>query len=181
MFNIKLHIIILGPPAVGKLTVGKVLSQLIDFPLFDNAKTVDLAALIHDYDTNEFRIYRDHLRNSFYRETVSNSKINGLISTNVLRHPINWKYFDKVENIFSNAGWETKYIMLTASEEELLNRVVSESRKSKYTLTSEESLRKWIFDNPLHTSLENHTCPIINTTNISIEEVVGKINLVINI
>ncbi len=175
MLNSRIHIVILGPPAVGKLTVSKRLSKMINFPVFDNAKTVDIASIIYNYGTAEFRQFRDRLRFAFYNEVAKSTFINGLISTNVLRHPNNWKYFDKVENIFKNSGWETRYIMLTASDEELQKRVISESRESKHTLTSKESLKKWISDNPFHILLENHICPVIDTTNISIEEIARKI------
>ena len=171
----KLHVVILGCPAVGKLTTSKALSKRLDYPVFDNAKVVDLVSVIHLYGTNEFRMYRDFLRHSFYTEALKNSNINGLISTNVLRHPDNWKYFDEIEDLFDGWGWDTKFILLTASNDALLKRASSESRRSKITINTKEELLSWLRTNPLCNSLENHACHVINTTEVDAEETADQI------
>jgi len=171
----KTHVVILGCPAVGKLTTARALSRRLDYPVFDNAKIVDLVSLIHLYGTIEFRIYRDFLRYSFYSEALKNGNINGLISTNVLRHPDNWRYFGKIEGLFESADWETRYILLTASNDALFKRVSSESRKSKNTIATKEELTEWLNANPLYNSLENRVFPIINTTEIDAEEAADRI------
>jgi len=171
----KTHVLILGCPGVGKFTTAKLLSQLIDYPVFDNAKIVDLVALIHRYGTAKFRVYRDVLRHSFYEEVLNNSDIIGLISTNVLRRPDNWTYFESVEKKFQDSGWETKYVLLTASNEELLSRVTSESRKSKSTINTEAQLLDWLKNNPLYNSMNNHVCHVIDTTELDVENTAYKI------
>ncbi|HDL01844.1 MAG TPA: hypothetical protein ENH23_06400 [candidate division Zixibacteria bacterium] len=177
----KKHILILGCPAVGKLTTAKALSRQLDYPVFDNAKIVDLVSLIHLNGTKEFRVYRDYLRRSFYTEALSNSNIIGLISTNVLRHPDNWKYFESIEDLFDKSGWVSEYILLTASSDVLLKRVVSESRKSKTTINTEEQLLNWLRINPLCNSIENHGCHVIDTTNLDAEKTANKINCVLEL
>ncbi len=172
----KKHVVILGCPAVGKLTTAKALSRRLDYPVFDNAKIVDLVSVIHSYGTKEFRIYRDYLLYSFYSEALKNSNIDGLISTNVLRHPGNWRYFGNIEELFYNYGWETRYILLTASNDELLKRVSSASRKSKITITTKAELADWLKANPLCNSLDNRVCPIVDTTEIDAEEAADRIH-----
>jgi len=113
--SIKTHIILLGPPAVGKLTVSRVLSDLTNYPVFDNAKTVDIALLLFDYHSKEYREYRDELRFSFYEKAVK-SEIKGLISTYCLRHPKNWEYLEAVAKIFQKHNWHTIYYLLTAKK-----------------------------------------------------------------
>ena len=41
---------IVGPQAVGKMTVGQELSKLIDYKLFYNHMTIEMVRLIFDYD-----------------------------------------------------------------------------------------------------------------------------------
>lgn len=169
------HVLVLGCPGVGKLTTAKLLSGQLGYPVFDNAKIVDLVALIHPYGTAEFKIYRDFLRHSFYEEVLARSNISGLISTNVLRHPDNWMYFEGVEQKFQESGWETKYILLTASNEEMLNRVTSESRRSKKTINTKEQLLVWLNNNPLFNSINNHACHVIDTTELDAEKTANEI------
>ena len=117
--NCRKHLFLLGPPAVGKLTVGKILSKRINYPLFDNAKTVDVASLLFDYDTNEYRAYRDEMRMLFYNKAMT-ANIKGLISTCCLRHPSNWCYFDSVEQLLNEHGWNTMYFLLGNTSHNLL-------------------------------------------------------------
>ncbi len=175
------HVWILGCPAVGKLTTARSLSKLLDYPVFDNAKVVDLVSLIHPYGTTEFRVYRDFLRYSFYGEVLKNSSVIGLISTNVLRHPDNWTYFESVEKIFQDSGWETKYILITASNEELLNRATSESRKSKRTIDTREQLLVWLKNNPLCNSIKEHVCHVIDTTELDAGNTAIKIKSLLSL
>ena len=89
----KKQIVILGPPAVGKRTVGHALGLSLSSPVFDNAKTVDLAILVYGYGGDEYRKYRDSLRMDFYDRFLRSSRHNYLISTNVLPKKDNWLYF----------------------------------------------------------------------------------------
>lgn len=171
----KQHIWILGCPGVGKLTVANLLSQEIGYPVFDNAKIVDLVALIHPYGTAEFRVFRDILRRSFYEEMLANSKISGLISTNVLKHPDNWTYFEGIENILQSSGWDTTYVLLTATNDELVARVASESRKTKFTIKTKEQMLGWLQENPFCNLVGDHVCHVIDTTVLDAKSTKNKI------
>ncbi|NTV41219.1 MAG: AAA family ATPase [Candidatus Moranbacteria bacterium] len=171
----KKHIVILGPPGIGKLTVGRFLADLTDFAIFDNAKTVDLALSIYQYGTPEFRKYRDKLRFDFYKEILKNSSIKGLISTNVLRHPDNWKYFNRIEKMFSKFGWATKFILLTADFTKLSERVNQPDRENKFSLHSTEEISKWFLENKTHSIDKYKKCTIINTTELSAQETANAI------
>ena len=48
-------VIICGPQAVGKMTVGQELSKITDYRLFHNHMTVEITRLIFDYDKVVFR------------------------------------------------------------------------------------------------------------------------------
>ena len=175
MFSSRIHIVILGPPAVGKLTVSRRLSEIINFPIFDNSKTVSIASIIYGYGTTEFRQFRDKLRFTFYNEVSKGETIQGLISTNVLRHPNNWIYFNKVEQIFTNYNWKTIYVLLIAELEVLFERVEQSDRLTKHSLHTKNELLNWLSENPLHSKIHYKKCKIIDTSNSDISEVVNKI------
>ena len=47
-------VLIIGPQAVGKMTVGQELSKLIDYKLFYNHMTIEMVRLIFDYDKKAY-------------------------------------------------------------------------------------------------------------------------------
>ena len=47
-------IILFGPPAVGKMTVGQELSRLTGYPLLHNHMTIDLVTEFFDFGTPQF-------------------------------------------------------------------------------------------------------------------------------
>ena len=48
-------VLIVGPQAVGKMTVGQELSKLIDYKLFYNHMTIEMVRLIFDYDKKVYK------------------------------------------------------------------------------------------------------------------------------
>lgn len=173
--TVKQHILILGPPAVGKLTVAKYLSKQVNYPVFDNAKTVDIALLLHEYTSDKYRTFRDELRLLFYREAAANGDINGLISTNCLRHPKNWEYFTSVEKLFNRHGWSTIYFLLTAEKNILMERAASADRTPKMSLNSRDAIESWFSTSPFHSQPQDHLCYSIDTTKMTVEEVAEEI------
>ena len=172
--NCRKHLFLLGPPAVGKLTVGKILSKRTNYPLFDNARTVDVASLLFDYGTNEYRAYRDEMRMLFYNKAMT-ANIKGLISTCCLRHPSNWCYFDCIEKLFNEHGWNTMYFLLTAEKKAIIDRAGSMERKSKNSLNKKPEIEQWFANSPFHSIPQGHLCNLINTTSYSAFDVADQI------
>lgn len=171
----KKHIVILGPPAVGKRTIGNALSLSLFSPVFDNAKTVDLAVLAYGYGGDEFREYRDFLRMDFYDRFLRSARYNYLISTNVLRHKENWSYFESVEQKFLEFGWSTIYILLTANVASLLCRAQSSSRQNKLSIRTAEEMINWLSCNPFHSDLHGRQALCLDTSTLSVDDSVEKI------
>ena len=46
--------ILFGPQAVGKMTVGQELAKLIEYKLFYNHMTIEMVRLIFDYDKDVY-------------------------------------------------------------------------------------------------------------------------------
>lgn len=141
----QLHLCLLGPPAVGKLTVGRLLSEWNGFPLYDNARSIDTAMLLFAYGTEDFREFRDELRFSFYSRAAS-SNIAGLISTCCLARN-SWPYLHRVEAILTANGWNTSYFLLTADEATILSRGRSPDRGQKTALTAPSAISEWLAKN----------------------------------
>ena len=52
-------VVLFGPPAVGKMTVGRELERLTGLPLFHNHMTIELVVPFFDFDTPQLveRVY----------------------------------------------------------------------------------------------------------------------------
>lgn len=97
-------VILFGPPAVGKMTVGYELSRLTGIPLFHNHMTIDLLTPFFPYGTPAFgRLLGEFRRRVF--EEIAAGEGPGVIFTFVwaLQNPKDRAYVDEVCAIFSNA------------------------------------------------------------------------------
>lgn len=120
-------VIICGPQAVGKMTVGQELSKITDYRLFHNHMTVEITRLIFDYDKVVFRRMNDILRFDILKE-YSKSNEKGIIFTCCFDFGKDLeedkKIFDDMAKMFKN----TYFIELEASLEERLKRNATENR-----------------------------------------------------
>lgn len=80
-------IMICGPQAVGKMTVGQELAKLTDYKLFYNHMTIEMVRLIFDYDRKVFNKMNANIRNPMLNE-FSKSNERGMIFTGCL----DWGY-----------------------------------------------------------------------------------------
>lgn len=165
----KLHILLIGPPAVGKLTIANSLSLCTGFPVFDNSKTVEFSKLIYEFRSPDYARFRDKLRFTFYNEAIK-SDIGGLISTFCHAQPVNSIYLKKVIDIFDKNGWETSVNLLIAEIETLKSRVERSERKSKFTIQKEEELVKWLSANNQYRQVKLDKYRIQDNTHMTIKE-----------
>lgn len=116
-------VVIIGPPAVGKMAVGLELAKLTGFKLFHNHMTIDLVLNFFDYGSDKFNILNEEFRARIFEE-VATSDLMGLIFTFVaalddIRDKI---YLEKISGIFEEQGATVYYIELEADLEERLRR-----------------------------------------------------------
>lgn len=125
-------IFILGPPAVGKMTVGKEISELTGFPLFHNHMAIEPVLEIFEFDSPPFerivRAFREHV----FRE-VAASDLPGFITTGVwnLDDPRDRAFVDEICAPFRERGAEVRFVELHATLEERLRRNRTEPRLSE--------------------------------------------------
>jgi hypothetical protein len=142
-------IIIFGPPAVGKMTVGYELAHLTGFRLFHNHMTIDLILNFFDFDQPQFHTLVSEFRRRFFEE-VAASDLEGLIFTFVwaLDLESEKEYIERSCNIFKEKGADIFFIELEADQDERLKRNESEFRLSqKPSKRDVEKSRKHLLDN----------------------------------
>lgn len=64
-------LIVLGPPAVGKMTVGRAVADRSDFRLFHNHHTIELLLDVFDYGTPPFRTLNSEFRRRVVEEAAA--------------------------------------------------------------------------------------------------------------
>jgi len=122
-------VFIVGPPAVGKMTVGHELAQRTGFKLFHNHHTIDLALRFFAFGTPPFH----RLVNEFRRrilEEVAASDLPGVIFTFVwaFDHTSDDATVEEYSKIFRDRGGRVVYGELETTQEERLRRNETEFR-----------------------------------------------------
>jgi len=116
-------VFVVGPPAVGKMTVGHELAARTGFRLFHNHHTIDLVLRFFDYGTPPFaRLVGDFRRRIF--EEVAASSLPGLIFTFVwaFDDPSDGGAIDEYAAPFRGRGGRVVFVELEATQAERLRR-----------------------------------------------------------
>ncbi|GLC24672.1 AAA family ATPase [Roseisolibacter agri] len=122
-------VFLVGPPAVGKMTVGHALAARTGLRLFHNHHTIDLALRFFAYGTPPFQRLVSEFRRRVFEE-VAASDLPGLIFTYV------WAFDDPRDAaavaawaaIFEARGGRVAYVELQATQAERLRRNTTELR-----------------------------------------------------
>ncbi len=98
-------LIIFGPPAVGKMTVGLELQTLTGMRLFHNHMTIDLVLNFFDFGHPQFKTLVGEFRRRIFEE-VAISDLAGLIFTYVwaLDHESDKAFIEQSCDIFRARG-----------------------------------------------------------------------------
>lgn len=149
-------VIIFGPQAVGKMTVGHELEKITGLKLFHNHMTIELVSPFFSYSTETGKRLVTLFREEIFKE-VAHSDLEGLIFTYL------WNFDDKgdqayIENvakIFKDKGSEVYYVELEADTEERIRRNKTEHRlahkPTKRNIEwSESQLRKSVLNHRMN-------------------------------
>ena len=140
---------IIGPQAVGKMTVGQELAKITGYKLLYNHMTIEMVRLIFDYDKEVYRKMNSIIRYDIFKE-FSKSNEKGIIFTGC---------FDFGDN-FKKEKEETDKWMREWSEKDLLKSI------EKHRLNSKPGEGEKIFKNYLK----------IDNTNITAVDTAKMIN-----
>ena len=177
-------VVIFGPPAVGKMTVGFELAKKTGFKLFHNHMTIELVLNFFDYSTPQFNLLVGEFRRRIFEE-VAKSNLKGMIFTFVwaINLEIEREYIENFCDIFREQNAKIYFVELEADFEERLRRNESEFRltqkpskrnieASRANLVHQEE-KYQLNTNGKFFFTENYLK--INNTNLSAEEAAGKI------
>lgn len=122
-------VIIFGPQAVGKMTVGEELAKRTGLKLFHNHMTIELVSNFFSYGTPQGKRLVSMFRQEIFEE-VSKSDLPGLIFTYVwaFNEPGDWEYIEWLSGLFESRGANVYYVELEAGIEKRLERNKSSHR-----------------------------------------------------
>jgi hypothetical protein len=122
-------VVIIGPPAVGKMTVGQALAQRTGLPLFHNHVVADIVAPYFPVGTPEFTTMNHEITTLMVRE-LSRVHPAGLILTRThdFDNPRDAEMMALLLELVSNAETELGFVELTSPLDVRLVRNRSENR-----------------------------------------------------
>lgn len=141
-------VIILGPHAVGKMTVGQGLAKITPLRLFHNHMSIELARKLFDHSEAEWHVLNGAIRQTVF-ELFAHGDLPGLIFTYMFAfdEQSEYDYILGIIELFKSNGAECHVVELCADFEERLVRNKSENRlmhkESKRNIEwSEAEMRK---------------------------------------
>ncbi|KRE48087.1 AAA family ATPase [Paenibacillus sp. Soil522] len=115
-------VLIFGPQAVGKMTVGHELEKISDLKLFYNHMTIELLAPYFGFSREMWGLANKFRQDIF--EAAAASGMYGMIFTYVWGFDLqgDWDYVNKICKIFEDKGAEVYFVELEADLEERIER-----------------------------------------------------------
>ena len=139
-------VFIVGPPAVGKMTVGHALAARTGLRLFHNHHTIDLVLRFFAFGTPPYSRLVNEFRRRIFEE-VAASDLPGLIFTYVwaFDDPTDAEVVEQYADIFRQRGGSVLFAELEAAHEERLRRNETEFRLAeKPSKRDLAASRRWL-------------------------------------
>lgn len=176
-------ILIFGPQAVGKMTVGQELAKITELKLFHNHMTIELLGPLFNFSPEMWRL-STLVRTEIFK-AMANSELDGLIFTYVwaFDQQEDWEFVEKTCEIFECKGASIYFVELEAEMDERLERNKSPHRlKHKPTKRNidwseseiKHSMKKYRL-NSREGEITYENYMKINNTNLSPKEVAEMI------
>lgn len=135
------HIILYGPPAAGKLSIGEALKKLTGYGFLHNHMTNDLVREVFPFGHPEFSRLVIDFRSDMY-EAAARSRIEGIISTFVYaRSSEDDKILRNWIRMVQGYGGETLFVRVHCTEKTLHKRVNASARKKNHKITTSKQLK----------------------------------------
>lgn len=177
-------VMIFGPQAVGKMTVGQELAKKTELKLFHNHMTIELLEPLFGFSPHLWELSTLFRKEIF--KTMAESKMEGLIFTYVwaFDQQEDWDFVNETCEIFESAGSEIYFVELEADVEERLERNKNPHRlEHKPTKRNVEESENELKDSMVKYRLNSRKGEIkkeqyikINNTNLSPTEVADLIS-----
>ncbi len=177
-------VVIFGPQAVGKMTVGQELEKITDLKLFHNHLTIELVHPFISVGTDAGKALVRTLRNEIF-SAVAASDSKGIIFTFICNFDTekDWNYLQDIASLFRTNGGEVYFVELEADTDERLRRNKTpnrlEHKPTKRDMEfSEKDLLKSVANHRLNSfdsEIKEKNYLRINNTNLEPSEVALKI------
>lgn len=173
-------VIILGPHAVGKMTVGQELAKLTGLRLFHNHMSIELTRKLFSDSEKEWGALNEAIRQKVF-ELFAKGDFHGLIFTYMCAFDMQseFDYLRNVTELFKSNGADCYVVELCADFEERLIRNKSENRllnkESKRNIEWSEAEMRSTSEKYRLNSRDGEKLPFenylkIDNTNLSAEE-----------
>ena len=176
-------ILLFGPQAVGKMTVGQELEKRTELKLFHNHMTIELLQPFFGFSEEMWRIC-NMLRVEIF-ESYSKTDQYGMVFTFMwaFNEEKDWKWVEKVTDIFESNGADVYFVELETDLEVRLKRNITPNRlqhkPSKRNIEDSEKRLLASLDtyrlNSVEGEIEREKYIKINNTDMSPEQVAEKI------
>lgn len=125
-------ILIFGPQAVGKMTIGEKVSEATSLPLLHNHVTLDAIWPYIGWNEKTFEL-SDQLRLDMFDFMAKDVTHSGVIFTFVwaFDRKEDWAFVERIKAIFNQPHHEVYFVELEATLEERLKRNRTENRLTK--------------------------------------------------
>lgn len=179
-------VLIIGPQAVGKMTVGQELEKITGLKLLHNHMTLDLVSKFFDFDNHRKKLSEisDLIRFTLFEE-VAKSDLKGMIFTLMLcfEKDEELEYIERIKKIYEDNNGEFYVVELETNLEERLkrnktaNRLEHKPSKRDLEWSKKDILRSVdihrLYSNPGEIKYKNYLR--IDNTDISAKEVAKMI------
>ena len=174
-------VMVLGPPAVGKMTVGQKLAEITGLKLFHGHMTADIVMnFFNAFESDEGSRLNSLFRQEIF-EAVAKSDLPGLIVTCMMHFGVDNNYDDvlSIIELFESHNAETCVVELYADFDVRIERNKTENRllnkPSKRDIQASEELNRWLEADNHFNSVEGEILPFknylkIDNTNLQPED-----------
>lgn len=142
-------LLLAGPPAVGKMTVGQELAKKLDYKLFHNHMSIELTIQFFDFGEEGFRAINEGIRQLVFDTVANSNDLKGFIFTVMLAFDLqeDLDYVDELKQKFRGKGWDFYFVELYATLEKRLERNPTPNRLThKASKRDVEASHKWVID-----------------------------------
>ena len=125
-------VLIFGPQAVGKMTIGEKVGQALNIPLLHNHVTLDVIWPYIGWNEDTFKLSHD-LRMGIFNHIAKDESHRGIVFTFVWAFNLksDWEAVEEMKEIFNAQHHELYFVELAAELEERIKRNSSAYRLEK--------------------------------------------------
>ena len=123
-------VLLLGPQAVGKMTIGQEIERLTEMKVFHNHQTIDLLLPYFDFSEPAHHRLKDTIRREMFKE-MANSSLEGVLFTFLCLFGVEGgglEFIEETVELFEQAGADVYIVELDAPVATRLHRNTTENR-----------------------------------------------------